>query len=259
MTLKMLILGLLQGLTEFLPVSSSGHLVLGQELLRFRQAGVAGAAFLHLGTLAALLAFFAPKIWEIITSAVGRDRQRRIDAWRLVGFIAVGSVPAALVGLLGSSVIQRIFAEPTYVSFFLLGTGALLVATRWRRKTHHALGISDAIIIGLAQAVAILPGFSRSGLTIGTALLLGIAEEEAFRFSFLLSIPAVAAANLLLMSDITSIGSPVVLIVGFLASLGAGLLALWLLRKVVVSKKFWLFSFYCFAVGTASLIFLILR
>jgi undecaprenyl-diphosphatase len=259
MVWKMFILGVVQGLSEFLPISSSGHLVLAKELLGFTDAGLTAVVFLHFGTLVALIVFFAKKIWRIICGAFSRQREARVDNWKLILFIVLASIPAALVGLLAREPLDRIFAQPLYVPFFLVGTGLLLLLTRWKRARQHSLGLSDALIIGIAQAAAILPGLSRSGLTIGTGLLLGLEEEEAFEFSFLLSIPAVAAANLLELKDIVSIGSPLVLVVGFGASFGVGLAALWLLRKLVMSKKFWLFSFYCFAVGVVSLIFLLTR
>lgn len=281
MAWKMLILGILQGLAEFLPISSSGHLVLAEHLLGFKEAGLAGVVFLHLGTLVALIVFFAKRIWGIIRSLFVAGEERRMNL-RLVLLIVIGSVPAALVGLLARKPVEAIFAEPLYVPFFLLGTGILLLLTRWGKDRDRSLGISDALLVGIAQAAAILPGASRSGLTIATALLLGISSEEAFEFSFLLSIPAVLAANVLEftrlakelselsklhptanLADLFAIANlpgPLTLILGVVVSFGVGFLALWALRKLVISRKFWLFSFYCFAVGAASLaLLLVLR
>ena len=256
MAWKMLILGIVQGLAEFLPISSSGHLVLAEHLLGLKEAGLAGVVFLHLGTLVALIVFFAKRIWGIIRSLFVAGEERRMNL-RLVLLIVIGSVPAALVGLLARKPVEAIFAEPLYVPFFLLGTGILLLLTRWGKDRDRSLGISDALLVGIAQAAAILPGASRSGLTIATALLLGISSEEAFEFSFLLSIPAVLAANILELKDIAGLGSPLPLILGFVSSFGVGFFALWALRKLVISRKFWLFSFYCFAVGAASLVLLL--
>jgi undecaprenyl-diphosphatase len=257
MAWKMLILGIIQGLSEFLPISSSGHLVLAEHLLELKEAGLAGVVFLHFGTLVALIVFFAKRIWSIISGAFSREREKRVDNWRFILFIVLGSIPAALVGLLARKPVEAIFAEPLYVPFFLLGTGILLLLTRWGRDRDRSLGISDALLVGIAQAAAILPGVSRSGLTIATALLLGISSEEAFEFSFLLSIPAVLAANILELKDIAGLGSPLPLILGFVSSFGVGFFALWALRKLVISRKFWLFSFYCFAAGAASLVLLL--
>jgi undecaprenyl-diphosphatase len=279
MAWKMLILGILQGLAEFLPISSSGHLVLAEHLLELEEAGLAGVVFLHFGTLVALIVFFAKRIWSIISGAFSRERDKRVDNWRFILFIVLGSIPAALVGLLARKPIEAIFAEPLYVPFFLLGTGILLLLTRWGRDRNRSFGISDVLLVGLAQAAAVLPGLSRSGLTIATALLLGIASVEAFEFSFLLSIPAVLAANLLeffgLIKEIKELSrlypqagtielfgmaglpSPWALAIGVAASMVVGFLALWALRRLVISRKFWLFSFYCFALGAASLILLL--
>lgn len=272
---KVLVLGTIQGLTEFLPVSSSGHLVLAEHLLDFKEAGLAGVVILHLGTLVALIVFFARRIWKIIRDLF-RTKDESIASLRLILYIVIGSIPAAIVGLLAQKPLEMLFDQPVYVSFFLIGTGVLLLLTRWSKERERRFGVSDAFIIGIAQAAAILPGLSRSGLTIATALLLGIATVEAFEFSFLLSIPAVLAANLLELFglikglkvisklypqastlelfQIAGIPSPFSLIIGVVASMGVGFLALWLLRRLVLGKRFWLFSLYCFAIGTASLV-----
>ena len=256
MVWKMLVLGVVQGASEFLPISSSGHLVLAERLLEFKEAGLSGVIFLHFGTLVALIVFFAKRIAGIIRSLFKTGEERRMNL-RLILLILIASIPAGLVGLLAREPIERVFAEPLYVPFFLLGTGILLLLTRLGKDRNRSFGISDALLVGIAQAAAILPGASRSGLTIATALLLGISSEEAFEFSFLLSIPAVLAANILELKDIAGLGSPLPLILGFLASFGVGILALWALRRLVISRKFWLFSFYCFAVGAASLVLLL--
>lgn len=250
---KMLVLGVIQGLTEFLPVSSSGHLVLTGHYLGFSEAGLAGVIFLHLGTLVALIVFFARRIWFIFRDLF-RTKEERNTSLKLILYIAVGSIPAAIVGILARGSIDRIVSNPMYVPFFLAGTGAMLLLTRWVKGRGLRVRLSDALIIGVAQAAAILPGLSRSGLTIATALLLGITSEEAFEFSFLLSLPAILAANLLDIREIISLGSPLVLALGFAASFGVGLFALWVLKKLVVSRKFWLFSIYCFAVGAAGIV-----
>lgn len=256
---KMFILGVLQGLTEFLPVSSSGHLVLAENILNFKEAALATVVFLHFGTLAALIIFFAKRIWKLLADIFRTPEERR-SSLKMILYIIVGSIPAALVGLLAKEPIERIFNQPLYVPFFLIGTGLVLLLTRWSKERSKPLGLSDAIIIGIAQAAAILPGLSRSGLTIATALLLGVASVEAFEFSFLLSLPAVLAANILELKDITSLGSIPALVIGFAASLGVGLFALWALRRIVVSRKFWLFSFYCFAAGALGIVlFLVLK
>ncbi|MBN2378516.1 undecaprenyl-diphosphate phosphatase [candidate division WOR-3 bacterium] len=270
MTWKMLILGVVQGLTEFLPISSSGHLLLGEKLLGIEQEALAVTIFLHVGTLVASVVFMARRIGKLFSDMFARDRERRKEGWMLVLYLVIACIPAALVGLLAGDFVETIFTDkPIYVAFFFIGTGALLLATRWGRQRDRSFGLSDAILVGIAQAVAILPGFSRSGLTIATALLLGIASLEAFNFSFLLSIPAITGAALiefLELSKITREGqigegsifsSPLPAIAGFVASAVVGFFALWALKKVVVSRKFWLFSFYCFGIGLVSLVLLL--
>ncbi|MCK4334239.1 undecaprenyl-diphosphate phosphatase [candidate division WOR-3 bacterium] len=263
MVWKMLLLGVVQGVSEFLPISSSGHLLLGQVLLKV-EGGLTIPIFLHVGTLIAVVVFMSRRIGRLFADMFNREKERRIAGWTLILYLFVASIPAALVGILTKDTIDRVmYGQPLYVAFFFVGTGALLLATRWGRERNQTFGISEALLIGIAQAVAILPGFSRSGLTIATALLLGIASVEAFEFSFLLSIPAIAGAALLEFVELHEtgalfgFGSPAALIAGFLASAVVGFAALWIVKKVIVSRKFWLFSFYCFAVGVASLVLLL--
>jgi len=279
MAWKMLILGIVQGLTEFLPISSSGHLLLGQVLLKV-EGGLTVPIFLHVGTLIAVVVFMARRIGRLFADMFNREKERRISGWTLILYLFVASIPAALVGILAKDTIDRVmYGQPLYVAFFFIGTGALLLVTRWGRERNRTFGISEAILVGIAQAVAILPGFSRSGLTIATALLLGIASREAFEFSFLLSIPAILAANVLEftrlakelselskshptanlteLSGIAGLPGPLTLILGVVVSFGVGFFALWALRRLVISRKFWLFSFYCFALGGASLVLLL--
>lgn len=260
---KMLVLGGAQGATEFLPVSSSGHLVMGQLFLGV-EGGITVPVFLHVGTLVAVVVFMARRIARLFADMFNREAQRRAEGWKLFLYLVIASLPAALVGLLAGDVIDRLaYSQPVYVSFFFAGTGAVLLATRWSKERKRGFGISDAILIGIAQAVAILPGFSRSGLTIATALLLGIASLEAFDFTFLLSIPVIAGAALLDFLKLTrnaglsDLGPWQAWAAGLLASAGVGFLALWLVKKIVVSRKFWVFSFYCFAAGIASLVLLL--
>ncbi len=251
---KMLVLGVLQGLTEFLPVSSSGHLVLAQDILGIDEARLAGTVFLHFGTLLAVIVFFARRLWKLVKSPFVKNDEQKPNL-KMILWIIIGTIPAAIVGLVAKDYLETVFDNAAYVPFFLIGTGVMLLITRWAKDRGQSIRLSDALIIGIAQAAAILPGLSRSGLTISTALLLGIASAEAFEFSFLLSLPAVLAANILELKDVTSFGEPLAVAIGVAASFGVGLFALWALRKVVISKKFWLFSFYCFAIGIVGIIF----
>ncbi|MBD3286598.1 hypothetical protein GF359_08500 [candidate division WOR-3 bacterium] len=270
MTWKMLVLGIVQGLTEFLPISSSGHLLLGEKLFGIEHEALAVTVSLHVGTLIASVVFMARRIGRLFADMFASEKERRKDGWRLVLYLVIASIPAALVGLIAADYVESVFTDkPIYVAFFFVGTGALLLATRWGRDSERGFGLSDAILVGIAQAVAIMPGFSRSGLTIATALLLGIASLKAFNFSFLLSIPAIAGAaliqllDLIKISDETGIGvdsvfaSPLPGIMGFVSSAAVGFFALWALKRVVISRRFWMFSFYCFGIGLVSLVLLL--
>jgi len=183
--------GLIQGLTEFLPISSSGHLVLVPALLGQEGPDLATSAMLHMGTLLAVLVYFRHEVMQVLTFTVqGR---------RLLLLLLVGTVPAAVLGLTLESQFEWLNERPTAVAIALFLTGIMLFATRWitigARRAEDAT-FADSIIIGLGQALALIPGVSRSGTTISTGLLRGFTGADAARFSFLLAIPAIAGAGL---------------------------------------------------------------
>jgi undecaprenyl-diphosphatase len=198
------LLGVVQGLTEFLPVSSSGHLVLTQALFGWGESDLLFEVTVHLATLLAVLVYYRKDIWMISrgaltgTPSVWQGMSTR--SW--VGLILVGSVPAALVGLGFKDLLVTTFADPYGTGLRLMATGALLFSTAPLLGKRLGIGWGQAGLVGLAQAVAILPGISRSGSTIATALHLNIDREQAARFSFLLSIPAVGGAFLLETKDV---------------------------------------------------------
>ncbi|MBN1433555.1 undecaprenyl-diphosphate phosphatase, partial [Candidatus Fermentibacterales bacterium] len=204
-------LGALQGLTEFLPVSSSGHLVLGRAMLGIPPGGVTFEVVVHLGTMAAILMVFGRDLLSLLSGAA------RLEATslRMLGVLAAASVPAALAGLLLRSSIEGLFGSPVLVSVMLLVTGTLLWITRFAPRADVPIapradvpapgpahgecspGFSRGLAIGVAQAVAIIPGISRSGATIAAGLMVGVERRAAAEFSFLLAIPAIAGAALL--------------------------------------------------------------
>lgn len=249
--LQAILLGLLQGATEYLPVSSSGHLLLLQHFWAIPQhVRLALTATLHAGTALALLAYFGRTIGGLLASLVGRHRYSGIDGWRKIGYIALGTIPAAAAGLFLESFIVSRASSPASTGAMLLVTAALLLATRWAVREGGRMSWLPALAIGLAQAVAILPGVSRSGATIGVALLIGIGREEAFEFSFLLSVPVVLAAAVREMIRLDlSVVSPVPLAMGIGTAFVVGLGALTLLRRLVVGRRLWWFSVYCATVG----------
>jgi undecaprenyl-diphosphatase len=272
-TLEAIILGILQGLTEFLPVSSSGHLVLLQQLLGLKEAELFFDVCVHLGTLAAVIAVFHREIKNIVlallrllTTAGKKDRAlSEIESdpeLKMALLIVIGSIPTALLGLVFSGIADRLFSSVLIVGLMLILTGLLLWLTRWPIKGSRPPGIDrlnpkNAFLIGIVQGLAIIPGISRSGSTISIGLLLGIEREMAARYSFLLSIPAIVGAGLLSLKDsfyeidvsikIPLVGAVTAAIVGY-ASLRA-------LLQVVKKGGLHMFAPYCWLVGLLALIF----
>jgi undecaprenyl-diphosphatase len=193
-----IILGLVQGLTEFLPVSSSGHLVLVPGMLDWGEPPLGLTVLLHMGTLVALLIYFRNEILGLILGVLGQGPDPAASR-RVVRFIVIATVPAVIAGLALGNFFEHTFERPYESSIELFITACILVATEkyGERAARHDLDDQRAGAIGIAQAVAILPGISRSGSTIGTGLLCGLSREEATRFSFLMSIPAIGGAGLL--------------------------------------------------------------
>ncbi|MFM8305262.1 MAG: undecaprenyl-diphosphate phosphatase [Actinomycetota bacterium] len=235
--IESIILGIVQGLTEFLPVSSSGHLVVVPAVLGWDQPSLTFDLVLHLGTLVAVVAAFREELWVLALGVVGRGDDPR-TARRLVGLLAVGSVPAAIAGLAFGSFFEERFDDPLATCGELLGTAVILLVAEWvirRGEGHHPIDATRAGIIGVAQAVAILPGISRSGSTIGAGLVMKVSREDATRYSFLLAIPAIAGAVATKIPDVADgrfrITGPVV--AGFLVSAVVGWASIaWLLRYV---------------------------
>ena len=254
--IQALALGILQGATEFLPVSSSGHLAIVEHLWSIDEgARLALAAVLHIGTALALLFFFAPRIGVVLKGFGSKAPDRRRSSWLMVGYIAVGTVPGALVGLLFAERLDTAFSSPALVGVMLLVTGAALLLTRFSRERETGVGWVTAAVVGLAQAAAVLPGISRSGATIAAALFLGLTRKDAFEFSFLLSIPIVLAAAIKEMVglDYSVVGAgPLAL--GVVLAFGAGLGALVLLKRAVLAARLHWFAYYCGAAGLLVLL-----
>jgi undecaprenyl-diphosphatase len=258
-----LILGLLQGLTEFLPVSSSGHLVLGQEVLGVIQSdNITFEVFVHFGTLFSILAIFWRDVWQIFSNLFQGLRRpsaipvllRENEHFRLAALIVVGSIPAAIIGFTFKPYVEKAFSDVNLVGVMLIFTGLVLYLTKLARpKPGKNVGWGTAVFIGFAQAIAIMPGISRAGMTISAGLFAGVAREEAARFSFLLALPAIFGATLLESFEIYS--QPIetdfliALIVGTVAAFIAGYVAIRTIFFVLKRDKFSYFSFYCLTVG----------
>jgi undecaprenyl-diphosphatase len=249
MIYKLIFLGILQGLTEFLPVSSSGHLSLAEKILNFpRELFLPYNAFLHLGTTGALLFYFRKKILEIINNLFKTEEFRTKSIKSLIK-ITIGTIPIILVGFFMRSQIEDIFSFPVYIGFFLIVNGLILFLTKYARKHNKSVNYSVAFLVGLSQTIALIPGISRSGITISTALLLGLNTQESFEFSFLLSIPAVLGANILFLKEVRShllfVGIFNSLIITFIC----GLIALTVLRRIVITNKLYYFGYYSWFLG----------
>ena len=242
--LDALILGILQGITEFLPVSSSGHLVLGQKLLGINVPGNAFEVILHIGTLMSILVVFWPDIHSLLNDI--KDYQTRTYIFTLL----LGTMPAIIVGLSLKDQIALMFDNSHSVALALIVTGIILISSKWFLNKKSDLTLIKGFNIGLAQALAIIPGISRSGVTICTGLAMGLSTKEAARFSFLLAIPAISGAGILTAMDIDKISLGMdVIFVGFLSSFLVGWAALkWLLNLLKTGKFHW-FGVYCLLLG----------
>lgn len=248
------LLGALQGATEFLPVSSSGHLVLLAEGLKSDLPGVAFEVMVHMGTLMSILVWFRHDL-----ARMGRNSLLERDL-REIGNIAVATVPVAMVGYCLKPQIERAFGDLRAVGFCLVLTGLVLLSTRFvRRKSVREVSIMVALLIGSAQVFALLPGISRSGVTISAALWLGVAREEAGRFSFLIAIPALVGSAILTFPEMVEMTSGALALApmtaAFLSAFGVGLVALKALMAVVRSGRLSIFSSYCIILGSVVLIF----
>lgn len=245
------LLAVVQGLTEFLPVSSSGHLVLAQTWLGFDpEAAVAFDLALHLGTLVPVLLFYRQ---DLVT--LTRETLRGGEGRRFVGYVVLASVPTAAIGLGLEDQFKALFHDPRAVGMALLVTSALLLASRFGEgRQSRSLGVALALVLGTVQGLAITPGISRSGSTIAVALMLGLRREEAARFSFLMSVPAIGGAALLELGDLPP-GLPWgQMALGFGVAAVTGYLALWALVRLVIRGRFWVFAPYVAAVGALALI-----
>ena len=243
-----IILGVVQGLTEFLPVSSSGHLVLAQNLLGWTGPNLTFDVALHFATTIAVVIFFRQQLLKL-------NR-------RLAILLVIGTVPAGLVGLFFKDSIETLFDNSLLVSAALVMTGVMNLKANTElkdereRKSLIDLSIKDALVVGVFQAVAITPGISRSGSTVFGGLVRKLNREAAFTLSFLLAIPAVLGATLLELIDVYQTGTnglePLPLILGGIVAFATGLASLKLLQYVIQKAKFNWFGWYCLVAGAIS-------
>jgi len=267
-TTEAFLLGLTQGLTEYLPVSSSGHLVIAQSLFGMTEPELFFDIILHMGTLAAIIWYYRSYIVTALKQTV--DAAKEIvsgkNGWcgavdgrpgfYFVTLVTAGTIPTGLMGVLFKDEFESMFGSTAWVGVMLIVTGAVLFSTRFmdnRGRDISQIRVWEAVAIGVAQGLAITPGISRSGATISLALLLGMERETAARFSFLMSIPAIAGAMILHIGS-ASVDIPLQSIAaGFLTSLVIGYLCLKLLVVFVKDGRLSWFAYYCWPVGAVTL------
>ena len=243
--------GVIQGVAEWLPVSSSGHLVIFQQLFGL-EVPVFFDVLLHLGTLGVICVVFWKDILGIIKAVFRMHFKSKYG--RLFIFILLGSIPTALIGIIFHGLLVSFFSNLLVVGVALIVTGAILFFCE-RRESKKELDAKDSLLIGLAQGMAIVPGISRSGSTIGIGLLRGINREKLIRFSFLLSIPAVVGAGLFEVGNVAwSAVEWIPVLVGVITSGVVGYFSLKLLIRFVKEKRLRWFSWYCWAVGLGLII-----
>lgn len=260
--LKALIIGIIQGLTEFLPVSSSGHIEIGQAILGYNNLGDQETIFsvvLHLATALSTIVIFRK---EIVGILAGLFKFQNNEETRFSFFIVVSMIPAALVGILFEDEIDQFFSgDLLLVGAMLLITGLLLFLADKAKNTEKSVGIIESIVIGISQAIAIMPGISRSGATISTAVLLGIDRTKAAKFSFLMVVPLIfgkIAKDLLDGAFMISNEMMIPLIAGFIGAFFTGLWACKFMIKLVQNSKLVYFSIYCFVVGAIAIAYSLL-
>lgn len=262
--LQAIIIGIVQGLTEFLPVSSSAHLVFAQNILGV-ESSLAFDIFLHLGTLIAVLWFFRHDIIKMLKSwwlSIGDILQGRFkqgfydDPYkRLAWYVILATIPVGIVGVLFEDSIDALFAGALYVpAFFLFVTGTILYLSQRMASGNinlHNISKKEALFMGLGQACAILPGLSRSGTTIAAGLTIGLDKEFAAKFSFILSIPAIFGAFVFKLKDIGSAmdANFLPIFLGFIAAIIAGYLAIKWMLDLIQNKSLDIFAYYCWVVG----------
>lgn len=254
-----IVLGIVQGATEFLPVSSSGHLVIFQALLDVRAPGVVFEVAVHVATLLSILVVYRTRVGDLAVGAVRRDP----TAWRYLGLLVLATLPAVFVGLLFEDAIEALFETPVATGVALLVTGLVLWTSRWAlpRAKGSLPTWTAALLIGVAQAFAIIPGISRSGSTVVAALWLGVAPREAAAFSFLMAVPAIAGAAVLQIGDLdVAAGLGVAaLTLGSVFAAVTGVLAIRTFVAMLARESFHFFAPYCWIVGALFLAWLGLR
>ena len=244
--LEAVFLGLVQGFTEWLPISSSGHLVIFQALLNVTVPSEFDIIIMT-GTIAALILYFRKRIRSLFTGLVEGER----SAINYIILILITGIPTGIIGVIGREVFKSLYDQPVTVSVLLIVTGFFLFIASFQKKQDAPITRTRAFIIGIAQGIAVAPGISRSGSTIGTAVLLGIKPKDAAEFSFLIGIPAMSVATLLTFFDEPAAGvgfAP--LVAGIIAAFIAGYVCIAFMMKLLEENRLYYFALYCVMAGT---------
>ena len=251
-----LVLGLVQGVTEFLPVSSSGHLSLAKIIASFDNASMAYDIVLHAATLMAVIIYFSREIVSMLFEwcyGFINVNARRWAGWRFGWSVIAGTLVTAPLGILLKSLVTSASSNLLWLGVNFTVTGLLLLSSRFISGGDAPVGVRSGILVGLLQGIAVFPGISRSGATIWAGLVSGFSRRDAFKFSFFLSLPAIIGATLLEMRELGLRGFAASLPEGWIwgaaAAFCSGMISLILLAKLVISDRLWGFSLYCFAIG----------
>ena len=245
--IKYIILGIVQGLTEFLPVSSSGHLVILEKLFGITDNQLAITVILHLGTACALVVYFFKDLLKLFRNLA------------LLALLGTTTVITIVIAVLGNDFFESLFSSVLPIAFALLVTGIILLSTKkFMQGVRSEIRFKDAVILGLTQSIAIIPGISRSGITISTLLFRGIERQKCFYYSFLAAIPVIFGAALFSARKIDFIlkAERLNLSIGFLASFLTGLFSLWALKLIMRKAKLHYFGYYCIALALIILLFM---
>ncbi len=256
--ISLIILGIIQGITEFIPISSSGHLVLSKFLLGFPSEGVLLEVVLHAGTLIPILIFYRKRIATLVEGLIKGSP----ESWHLAGLLIIATIPAGLLHFAARNLVEQAYQIPLVTACALCVTGAILIIPVLRTAPARTeISLWKALCIGFAQAFALIPGISRSGSTIMMARHLGIAPEKAAEFSFFMAIPILSGAILLELPKLgnyvregTSITE---LAAGMITAAIVGYLALAILMRMLKKGKFWVFGIYCLLLGASALFFIL--
>jgi len=244
--IEILFLSLVQGICEWFPVSSSGHLAIFQNIFGF--SSLAFDVFLHFASILAVLVLF----WKDIVSILNLKKR---ENWKYIMLLILGIIPAGIVGVLFKDYIEGFFSSLFYLGIFFIISGVLVYSTKFFKERKEKIGWFDSLFIGIFQAIAILPGISRSGATISGGLIRGIDKEKALKFSFLMAIPLILGAGVLELKDLAfSEISYSMLLISFIVTFIVSLFTIKILLKIVKSDKFYLFGIYNFIVGVLVLI-----